>query len=129
MAQEAPDVEEVKAANLQFYEAFSSLEINGMDQVWEQSKRVLCTHPGWPVLRGWERVRKSWEDIFNDTTLMHFNITDANVVVQGDCAWVNCVENITSVVDARAANFAVQATNIFSRGEDGWRVVHHHASA
>ena len=129
MAQEASEADEVKAANLRFYDAFSGLDMKAMEQAWEQSERVLCTHPGWPVLRGWERVRKSWEDIFYNTTLMHFTITDANVVVQGDCAWINCVENITSVVDGRAANFAVQATNIFSKGENGWTIVHHHASA
>ena len=64
---------------------------------------------------GGKTCGESWEGIFYNTSLMHFNITSAQVIIQGDCAWVSCVENITSVVDARATNFAVQATNIFIR--------------
>ena len=129
MAQDDPDVNAVLAANLGFYEAFGSLDIEDMDKVWENSHRVKCIHPGWRLITGWERVRKSWETIFHNTSLMHFNITDADVVINGDCAWVSCVENITSVVDGRATNFAVQTTNIFMRGEGGWLMVHHHGSA
>ncbi len=128
MNQDDPNVKAVLAVNLRFYEAFGSLDIGEMDKVWEHSDRVLCIHPGWRLLAGWEQVRKSWEAIFYNTSLMHFNITDAQVIIQGDCAWVSCVENITSVVDVRASNFAVQATNVFVRGEGGWRMVHHHGS-
>ena len=128
MALEDADVEAVRAANLRFYNAFGSLDIDEMDRIWETSERVLCIHPGWRLLTGWEKVRKSWESIFDNTTLMHFAITDAQVTVQGDCAWVSCLENITSVVDGSASNFAIQATNVFVRGNSGWFMVHHHGS-
>ena len=128
MTSDHPEAQAVLEANQRFYEAFGSLDIDRMDQVWEHSDRVLCTHPGWPVLLGWERVRQSWANIFNNTSLMHFNVTNATVVIEGGAAWVNCIENISSVVDARASNFGVQATNIFARGPDGWRMVHHHTS-
>ena len=105
------------------------LAIEDMDKVWENSDRVLCIHPGWRALVGWEEVRKSWEGIFYNTTLMHFNLTETQVVVHGDSAWVTCVENITSVVDGSASNFGVQATNVFVRDDGGWVIVHHHGSA
>ena len=129
MSQENGDVGDVLAANLRFYEAFGSLDIDEMENVWESSECVLCIHPGWKLLRGWEDIRRSWEGIFYNTTLMHFNITDAVAIIHGDFAWVSCVENISNVVDGRATNFGVQATNIFVRGENGWRMVHHHASS
>ena len=123
-----PETRAVMAANLRFYDAFGSMDIQEMEKAWETSDRVLCVHPGWQPISGWEPVRESWQRIFENTTLMHFTITDARIVVHGDCAWVCCVENITSVVDGRASNFGVQATNVFVRGDDGWRMVHHHAS-
>lgn len=128
MIQEIIDEDAALAANLRFYDAFSSLDILEMDKVWEQSDRVLCVHPGWDVLSGWVNVRKSWQAIFYNTTLMQFNITGGQVVLQGDSAWVLCVENITSVLDGRVSNLAVQATNIFVRAGGGWLMVHHHAS-
>jgi ketosteroid isomerase-like protein len=38
------------------------------------------------------------------------------------------VENITSVLQGRADNFAVLATNVFARTPEGWRLVVHHAT-
>ena len=125
---ETSEVEAVGAANLAFYEAFSSLEIERMANVWEQSKRATCVHPGWRALFGWEVIRESWENIFSNTALMHFNITGVKVEVQGDVAWVSCVENITTLLEDKAMDFAIQTTNVFVRAEEGWRMVYHHGS-
>ena len=83
MSQDDAVVSEVLAANLGFYDAFGSLDIEKMDSVWEDSHRVMCIHPGWRLITGWDEVRKSWEGIFRNTSLMHFNITGAQVIVQG----------------------------------------------
>ena len=122
------EVDRVLAANRSFYEAFGSLDIEKMEQVWETSGEVLCIHPSSDVIVGWTEIRQSWVNIFYNTTLMHFNITDAQVQVRGDCAWVSCHENISTVVDARAGNFIVRATNIFARANGEWKLVHHHGA-
>jgi len=129
MTQDQLEVERILSANNSFYEAFGSLNIDKMEQVWETSEDVRCIHPNSSIIRGWVGVRQSWADIFYNTTLMHFNITDEEVSVRGDSAWVSCQENISTVVNARAANFTVQATNIYVRNGDGeWKLVHHHGS-
>ena len=66
--------------------------------------------------------------IFDNTTLMHFNIQYVNVAVEGDCGWVTCYERISSVLQGRASNFGILATNIFIRTLSGWRMTAHHAS-
>ena len=121
-------VEELKAANQRFYDAFNELSIERMDEVWEDSERALCVHPGWTPLVGWPPIRESWQRIFDNANLMQFNIRYLNVVVQGDFGYVTCVEGITSVVQGRATNFSTFATNIFTNGATGWRMVAHHAS-
>jgi ketosteroid isomerase-like protein len=128
MQSEGTDITDVKAANQQFYEAFGALDIQKMEAVWETSERALCVHPGWQPLVGWEGIKNSWQGIFDNTTLMHFNIRYVNVAVQGDCGWVTCVENISSVLQGRASNFGILATNIFVRTPQGWRMIAHHAS-
>ena len=40
-------VEEIRAANQRFYDAFNTLDIDRMTDVWEPSDRALCVHPGW----------------------------------------------------------------------------------
>jgi ketosteroid isomerase-like protein len=122
------DIEAIKAANNLFYEAFGALDMEKMEAVWETSERALCVHPGWQPLVGWDVIRASWQGIFDNATLMHFNIRYVNVAVQGDCGWVTCMENITSVLQGRANTFGVLATNIFVRTPQGWRMIAHHAS-
>tara|TARA_B100000315_G_C14548755_1_gene574600 strand:- start:244 stop:651 length:408 start_codon:yes stop_codon:yes gene_type:complete len=132
MHSNGPDVESdmraIKEANQRFYDAFGALNLAAMEAVWENSERVLCVHPGWPPLLDWELIRESWERIFDNATLMHFNIRQVNAAVQGDCGWVTCVENITSVLQGRAGDYSVLATNIFVRSAPGWRMTAHHAS-
>ena len=115
-------------ANLKFYEAFSTLDIDAMDAIWEPSERTRCMHPGWPLITGWKGVRQSWDNIFLNTTMMHFIITEAQPVIEGEIGWVDCVENVTSLVDGRATSFAARSTNIFAKSDDRWLMVHHHAS-
>jgi len=121
----AADVEE---ANARFYRAFETLDIEEMDRVWVHGEHACCVHPGWPLLRGWDAVRTSWQRIFANTGEMRFTLADVNVTVGGDLAWVTCTENILSEVNGRVAVTSILATNLFERGADGWRIVHHHAS-
>ena len=128
MDSHSADIDAVKAANQRFYDAFGALDIRMMDDVWDTSDSALCVHPGWEPIVGWEPIRASWAGIFDNTTLMHFNIRYVNVAVHGDSGWVTCVENISSVLQGRASNFGVLATNIFVRTPNGWRMTVHHAS-
>ena len=128
MPSQDEDVESVKAANQRFYDAFGALDIQAMEAAWEPSDRALCVHPGWQALVGWDHIKASWQGIFDNTTLMHFNIQYLNVATEGDCGWVTCVENITSVLQGRASNFGILATNIFVRTPQGWRMTAHHGS-
>ena len=122
------DAAEVEEANARFYRAFESLEIAEMDAVWSHRDDVRCIHPGWCLLSGWDTVRQSWAAIFKGSREMRFSLSDVDVHVTGDLAWVTCTENILSEVRGRIAVTAILATNLFERQAEGWRLIHHHAS-
>ncbi|MGH9376178.1 MAG: nuclear transport factor 2 family protein, partial [Terriglobia bacterium] len=48
------DEQEVLAANEAFYRAVEALDLKQMGAAWWHDDWVLCLHPGWPLVRGWE---------------------------------------------------------------------------
>lgn len=122
------DADAVRAANARFYEAFESLTLGEMVAVWAHGDHVACVHPGWPRLSGWDAVRDSWEAIFRNTREMRFSLTDVQVEVRGDLAWVLCTENVLSEARGTLAATSILATNVFARQGSEWRLVLHHAS-
>jgi ketosteroid isomerase-like protein len=122
------DADAVTAANAAFYAAFEARDLDAMAEVWERTDRAVCTHPGWPTLRGWARVATSWEAIFHNTPGIQFVLTDEHVTVEGDTAWVSVTENILQGVSVHASSAA--ALNLFVRRSPDapWRLVVHHGS-
>jgi ketosteroid isomerase-like protein len=114
----------VIAANQAFYDAHEGRDLVAMAAVWEHSERVVCVHPGWPVLRGWPDVETSWRRIFAGPGRNQFILTNSVVERAGDVAWVTLDENL---VDGRATG-TVAATNLFVRSAAAWRLVAHHGS-
>ena len=121
-------IEEVTRANEAFYRAFESLDVAAMDRIWVQQEYITCIHPGWSIRVGWPAVRDSWVVIFNNTFSMEFQLTELQVQVAADVAWVICTENITSRVGDATQNSRVVATNLYERIGEEWKIIHHHGS-
>lgn len=125
----------VRAANSAFYAALEARDLDAMADVWEHSDRIVVTHPGWPMLRGWARVAGSWDAIFRNTGYIQFVLTDEEVTVVGDAAWITLDENILQSASSDDLSGSKATTvNLFVRshvsGADGdnWKMVVHHAS-
>ena len=121
--------EKVLAANQRFYSALENLDFEAMEEIWLHEDWVGCVHPGWELLEGWDAVGESWRRIFENTQRMKVGVSNVSVRVEGDTAWVNCIEEVTSSYASGFSTASVQATNIFVRRDGDWRLVHHHASA
>ncbi len=117
-------LEDVLAANAAFYDAFERRNIEAMGLVWEQSDRVVCVHPGWPIMRGWRTVEESWRRIFDGPGRNQFIVTNDAAVIADDVAWVTLDENLVD----RAMTGTIAATNMFVRGNHTWKLVLHHGS-
>jgi len=119
---------EVEQANERFYRAFESLDIQQMEAVWAVKGTVKCIHPGWALRSGWPAVRDSWVMIFNHAVEMRFDVTDVDIAVKGDLAWVTCVEQVKTKVDGEPHASRILATNLYIRHSSGWLLIHHHGS-
>ena len=125
---ERDPLEELRQANERFYRALEALDLAGMDGVWHQGSDVRCIHPGWDALVGWDAVRASFEQIFTSTRWIRVTPTEVQLQRIGDIGLVACSENITATQDDDVGVAVAQATNVFRRTAEGWRMILHHAS-
>ena len=116
--------EEVLAANQAFYDAHERRDLDAMRAVWEHSGRVVCVHPGWPILRGWPAVEESWRRIFAGPGRNQFILTNGAVTVDGQIAWVTVDENLVAGETAGT----IAATNMFVLDHGSWKLLLHHGS-
>jgi ketosteroid isomerase-like protein len=121
--------DELRELNERFYRSLETLDLPSMEGVWLQEPWVRCIHPGWDVLVGWEDIRDSWQRIFENTPWIRVTATQVEIEVFGEIALVGCAENITTGQDGDVGVAVAQATNLFKKTPEGWRMVHHHASS
>ena len=115
-------------ANTRFYRAFELFAIEEMNELWDKELAVTCIHPGWPLIQGRKEILQSWTNIFNNTMVMQFTITESSIKIEGEWGWIVCTESLRSVVNGKVNEGRVEATNIFRRVENQWYLVHHHGS-
>lgn len=118
----------VLQANAAFYQAFESLDLARMEEVWLSAPYITCVHPGWQLLTGWGPVMESWRRIFEGTLEMRFALADVRVETRGEVAWVVLTEGIDSRHRDGKVEARVQATNVFEHRAGRWMLVHHHGS-
>src|SRR2546428_10460917 len=123
------DEKEVAKENESFYLAFESQDIKEIEKVWAKETHIQCGHPDWQILRGWNAVMESWRRIFENTPSIRFMLTDVSVQIRGNLAWVTLYENLNSSVEGQNVSAIILTTNIFEKGGEGWRMIHHHGSS
>ncbi len=116
----------IRLANERFYRSVTDLDIEALTEIWSHDENVRCIHPGWEVIEGWEAVRQSWHIIFSHSDRLVIEPSEVRVRMEGEMAWVCCLESITSGPDE--AITLARATNLFVRTSGGWRMILHHAS-
>lgn len=121
-------INEILTANIGFYDAFESLDINRMEAVWHRADYIRCIHPGWSLLTGWQPVMESWKRIFENTEKMGFSLTNVAAHATESIGWVTLYENLTSTVLEQNSSVVVVATNIYEKHSGRWLMIHHHGS-
>jgi len=122
------DTSAVLKTNSDFYDAFSSKNLELMRRVWHNSPHVECIHPGAKPLLGYEDIVNMWKNmfqardkVFKSTVIVPSNV---KVYVRGTSAFVTCTEEVS----APGAERRMLATNVFRKYNSAWFLVHHHAS-
>ncbi len=114
------DIEELLAANAEYYRAFNSRDFAAMSRIWADN-HVSCIHPGWPALMGRDAVIASYRGILTNPLQERLECSDALAILSGNEGRVICVETVNGM--------ALAVANWFKREGQAWRMIHHQATA
>ncbi|MDC1153514.1 nuclear transport factor 2 family protein [Nitrospinaceae bacterium] len=114
--------------NEKFYKAFNARDLDAMKSVWSSQGNLICVHPGWSPLNGFEPIMESWQGIFKNSGNMDIQVSDITVTTSEDLAWVSCVEQIYTIASNGVLASKVFSTNLFQINEGSWKMIMHHAS-
>jgi len=121
-------LDQVLAVNRRFYDAFEARDVDAMEACCNTTAHAQCLHPAGVWLRGWDEVRPGWEHLFANIGYIEFELSDIRVHVLDPIGIVTCVERVTIPGSGGATVTEIAATNLFVLGDDGWRLLIHHAS-
>jgi len=111
----------------QFYEALREGDIDKLMALWADDDEVSCVHPGGARVVGVRAIRAAFETAFAAGRI-GAHPEHVRRVHTVDAAVHNLVERIEIVAaEGRRTGF-VNATNVYVRTTQGWRMVAHHAS-
>jgi len=114
--------------NKNYYKAFENFDLKLMSQIWSNTDDVICIHPGWDILIGWDNVREGWSKIFMDNAFLKFTIRNINTLIFNEIGIVSCIEEIfISAKDTISQTF-IATTNLFKQTEEGLKLFYHHSS-
>ncbi len=110
-----------------FYEALQKGDIEQLMACWAEEDDIVCVHPGGPRLLGAGAIRAAFEAMFAHGTL-RARPAQVHRVQALASAVHSVVEHVEVMLPDGPHEAVVQATNVYHKTPQGWRMVAHHAS-
>jgi ketosteroid isomerase-like protein len=129
VAQQAADMEGVKAASKAFYAALAVID-NGeaMDKVWPHTDYVTYVGPrSKSIIVGWDAQKKYWADTNKLFSSRNVTLSDQHIHVNGNLAWEMGQESGTpKMKDGKDEKVDYIVTNVYEKIDGRWLIVSHH---
>lgn len=110
-----------------FYDALQTGNIEQLMACWADDDEIVCVHPGGPRLLGAGAIRAAFAAMFEHGTL-RAQPTQVHRVQALGSAVHSVVELVEVALPDGPRHAVVQATNVYHKTAQGWRMVAHHAS-
>jgi ketosteroid isomerase-like protein len=129
VAQQAADMDGVKAASKAFYAALAVLD-NGeaMEKVWAHTPYVTYVGPrAKTIIVGWDAQKKYWEDTNKLFSQRNPSLSDQHIHVNGNLAWEMGQESgPQKMKDGKEGAIDYIVTNVYEKIDGRWLIVSHH---
>ena len=109
--------------------AVNARDMQGLAQIWSQEDDILLFDVAPPGrFQGWPAIARSFNDFFQRLSDVTMGVQNLNVSVDGSLAAATYDWTLAGKLDGKALADRGQATAVYRRGKDGWRLVHEHFS-
>ena len=131
VAQQAADMEGVKAASKAFYTALAVID-NGeaMEKVYAHTPYITNVSPrSKSIAVGWDAVKKyREEDIIKSVASRNISLSESHIHVNGNLAWeIGQETGEAKFKDGTVRKLEQFVTNVFEKIDGRWLMVSHHA--
>jgi ketosteroid isomerase-like protein len=111
-----------------FYEALQSADIEKLMACWADEDDVVCIHPGGPRVVGFNAVRAAFDAMFSNGGVILARPESIRRIDSLAAAVHNLLERVEVRTPEGPVQAYVQATNVYHKTPQGWRMVVHHTS-
>src|SRR5690348_13802719 len=88
VAQQASDIDAVKAANQAFYTALSARDISAMQKAWSSDVDIQNIGPASKAAAvGWDDIKKRFEETFGNFSELKVSMEQPRIKINGSIAW------------------------------------------
>jgi ketosteroid isomerase-like protein len=122
MHQDTPE-----SAESAFYAAFEARDLEAMMAVWAADAAIACIHPLAAPLTGRAAVASGWRSIFEAAGQFRVRVERVHEIRMSDLV-IRVVHEYLSIGQETEPRPPIQATNVYRREADGWRMLLHHAA-
>src|SRR4029453_5796737 len=124
------DAEAVKSRIAAEVEAMNRRDLNALSKIWSQGQDIVLFDVSPPGrFEGWPGIARSFNDFFEKTSDVHMVGSKVEGRSEGSLAHATYDWTMSGKVGATPLDDHGQATAIYRREKDGWRLVHAHYSA
>jgi uncharacterized protein (TIGR02246 family) len=110
-------------------EAMNGEDLTALSEIWSQDDDIsLVDVPPPGRFRGWDGIARVFRDFFDRVSEVDLSVDDIQISVAGKIAYASYGWSMTGRVGERPMVDRGQATAIYRRQKDGWRLVHAHYS-
>ncbi len=119
----------VRQASAQFYQALNKMltgDAGKLKEIWSHDKNVTTMHPIGGRQIGWDGVLDSFSQVASLSSNGQVTLKDQVIEVIGDGAYEIGLEQGKVTIGKTPVTIEHRVTNVYRRGPNGWKVVHHH---
>ncbi len=109
-----------------YYDAIDERDLEAMMSVWEESGEILCLLPMLPAQQGHDAIRQCWQPFLQGEMQLDIEIKHLSWIETGEIA-IHLVEEHVKV-PGQTEPQSVYASNVFRKGNTGWRLLMHQNS-